>query len=274
MRSGPPGRMAVGSGHVTGPPSALVRTLVEGPSLVSGVEWHEQAVSTQQLAVAAARAGAPEIHVVLADVQSAGRGRHGREWHAPAGTSLLASVVLRPGLDARSVPLLSLLAGLAVAEVAERYCPRVSLKWPNDLLLDGRKAAGILAESAPDAAVALGMGINVDWRGVPRPPGVPEATSLAEAGGADVDRWRVLAALLGVFSRRYQEWQEQPTGFLDAYRRRCATIGRPVRVDQQAGAPIEGVAEAVAEDGALQVRDAAGGLRRLSAGDVEHVRSP
>lgn len=250
-----------------------MRTLVEGPSLVTGVEWHESVGSTQRRAAAAAAEGAPEIHVVLADVQTAGRGRHGRTWQAPPGTSLLASFVLRPAVPATgALPLLPLLAGLALAEVAERYCPRVALKWPNDLLLHDRKGAGLLAETAPDGAVILGLGVNVDWRGVSRPADLEDVASLAEAGGSGVDRWRVLAAFAGLFGRRYLDWQDRPSGFLADYRRRCATIGRRVRVSWPTGEPTEGVAEAVADDGLLEVRDAAGTLHRLSAGEVEHVR--
>lgn len=253
-----------------GPPDALVRTLVEGPSLVSGVEWHAQASSTQALAAQAAARGVPEMHVVLADTQSAGRGRLGRTWHAPPASSLLASLVLRPAVDARVLPLLPLLAGLALAEVAERYCPAVALKWPNDLLLGGRKAAGILAER-DGGTVLLGAGVNVDWRGLARPDGLPDVTSLAEEAGSDVDRWRVLAALLGVFGRRYLDWQSEPAGFLDAYRARCDTLGRPVRVTRAGGPVLEGLAVCVGDEGTLQIR-ADGGTLSVSAGDVEHVR--
>lgn len=257
---------------MTGPPPALVATLVEGPSPVAGVEWHDEVPSTQQVASEAAVAGVPEIHVVLADTQTAGRGRQGREWHAPPGTSLLVSCVLRPTTDFPALSLLPLLAGLALAEVAERYCPRVTLKWPNDLLLDGSKAAGIITEHAAGGAVILGVGINVDWRGEPRPPGAPEATSLAEAGAADVDRWRVLAAFLGLFGRRYLDWSEAPGAFLDEYRRRCATIGLRVRLTRSAGPPLEGLALKISDDGTLVVLDDASTAHRVVAGDVEHVR--
>lgn len=258
---------------VSGPPPALVATLVQGPSLVAGVEWHAEVASTQERALAAARDGAPEMHLVLADTQTAGRGRHGRTWQAPPGTSLLASCVLRPAAPSGVHALLPLLAGVALAEVAERYCPQVALKWPNDLLLGGCKGAGILAETAPGGVVVLGVGVNVDWRGQPRPADAPDATSLAEAGGGAVDRWRVLAAFVGLFGRRYLDWQEQPTGFLDAYRRRCATIGLQVRLSR-GDQMLRGTAEAVGEDGLLELRDGHGTLHRLWAGDVEHVRAP
>lgn len=258
---------------MSGPPPALVATLVDGPSLVTGVEWHAELASTQEQARAAARAGTPEMHLVIADAQTAGRGRRGRSWQAPAGTSLLVSCVLRPAAPSGVLALLPLLAGVALAEVVERYCPQVALKWPNDLLLGGRKGAGIMAETAPDGAVVLGVGVNVDWRGQPRPMDAPDATSLAEAGGAPVDRWRVLAAFAGLFGRRYLDWQEQPTGFLDAYRHRCATIGQPVRLTR-GDQVLLGVAEGVGEDGLLELRDRLGTLHRLWAGDVEHVRAP
>lgn len=257
---------------VSGPPEALVRSLVEGPSLVSGVQWHEEVTSTQAVAAEAAAAGAPEVLVVLADVQTAGRGRRGRSWEAPPGTSLLASLVLRPRVRGQARPLLPLLAGLALAEVADAYCPGAALKWPNDLLVDSRKAAGILAEARADGTVVLGVGLNVDWRGVQRPAELDGSTSMAEAAGRTVDRWRVLAAFAGVFGNRYTQWQEDPSAFLDEYRARCVTLGRTVRVTHAGGGALVGRALAVGDDGSLRVHDRAGAEHRLSAGDVEHVR--
>lgn len=258
---------------MTGPPNALVRSLVDGPSLVSALEWHDELASTQLQARRAVAEGVPEIHVVLADTQRAGRGRFGRSWYAPAGTSLIGSYVLRPAVETGTLHLLPLLAGLALAEVVERYCPEVALKWPNDLLLGGRKAAGVLLEGPLEGrGIVLGMGVNVDWRGVRRPAEVADATSLAEASGADVDRWRLLAAFLGLFGRRYLDWQEHPRAFLDGYRSRCATIGRRVRGTRPAGGQVEGMAEAVGDDGALILRDDAGTAHRITAGEVAHVR--
>jgi len=263
---------------VTRPPDALVRSLIDGPSPVVAVTWHESCTSTNLLAAAAADAGAPEITVVGADHQTAGRGRRGRAWAAPPGTSLLVSLVLRPPDAAGATGLLPLLAGLALAETVGRHLPgsAVAVKWPNDLLVDGAKAAGTLAELRPGGAVVLGSGVDVDWRGVDRrglegAAGLAGTTSLAEAAGADVDRWRVLAGYLGVLGRRYAEWRESPTAFLGAYRARCATLGRRVRVELAAGA-LEGSAEAVGDDGLLEVRDDAGVLHRIGAGDVVHLR--
>ena len=253
-------------------PQALVATLVDGPSVVTSVQWLDRCESTNALALAQAAEGAAEGLLVLADEQTAGRGRHGRAWSAPAGSSLLLSLVVRPAVPAASRSLLPLLTGLVLAETVARHLPdaEVALKWPNDLLVGGRKAAGILVEGAASAAV-VGVGVNVDWRGIERPAELAQAVSLAEAAGHDVDRWRLLAGFLGVFSRRYEQWQELPAAFLDGYRQRCATLGQVVRVTAMDGAVIEGEAVEVDHTGALVLRTAAGTVA-VSAGDVEHVR--
>ena len=266
--------MTTPSAPADGPPAGLVAGLVDGPSGIVALEWHDEVGSTNALAVEAARAGAPELTVVGADVQTAGRGRRGRAWHAPAGTSLQVSVVLRPDVDEDALPLVVLLAGVVVAEVASAHVPHVpvSLKWPNDVLVGGRKAAGILSERVP-GAVILGIGLNTDWRGVKRPAELGDATSLAEAAGGPVDRWRVLAGLLGVLDRRYAQWREAPLEVLRPYRERSATIGRDVRAIAGDGSVIEGRATDVGPDGALEV--VAGGVsHRLHAGDVTHIRAP
>jgi BirA family biotin operon repressor/biotin-[acetyl-CoA-carboxylase] ligase len=259
---------------VPGPPTALTRSLVDGPSVLSGLEWHESVSSTNALAAAAADRGVPEVHAVLADVQTAGRGRRGRRWEAPAGTSLLLSLVLRPRAAPDRRGLLPLVAGLATAEAVAPFCPgaTTTVKWPNDVLVAGCKVAGVLGQAAGAAGV-LGIGHNLDWRAVARPDALAGATSLAEEAGRPVDRWRVLAALVGVFGNRYSGWAEEPGAVLDAYRARCATIGAPVRVGRTGRAPLEGTATGVSADGTLTVRTAAGAAITVSAGDVEHVRS-
>lgn len=210
---------------------------------------------------------------MLADEQTAGRGRHGRGWHAPPGTSLMCSLLLRPEVDATALPLLGLLAGLTLAEVCETIVSGVqfSLKWPNDLLADGRKCAGVLAEAVGDGAVVLGAGLNVDWRGVARPDALAGATSLSEVGRRPVDRWRVLTALIDRLDSRYAVWREAPRAFLPAYRERSATLGQRVRVTQLSGRVLQGVATGIGDDGALGI-DVDGRVETVHAGDVEHLR--
>jgi len=254
------------------PPARLAEVVADlaGLGVVAGAQWHEVAGSTNAIGVEAAARGVPEVHLVVADEQTAGRGRRGRRWLAPPGGSLLASFVTRPDVPPPDLPLLPLVAGLALAEAVERVVPaaRARLKWPNDLLLAGCKAAGVLVEVVPGAAV-VGIGVNVDW-GADGPG--PPATSLALTAGSPVDRAAVLTALAERFAARYREWCAAPRAFLPAYRDRSATVGRTVRVNLDRGALV-GTATGVGSDGALALRTGDGRLHAIVAGDVEHVRA-
>jgi BirA family transcriptional regulator, biotin operon repressor / biotin---[acetyl-CoA-carboxylase] ligase len=228
------------------------------------VTWLPEVTSTNDEVAARARAGegagsgAPEGVVVVADAQTAGRGRRGRRWDAPAGSSLLVSVLLRP-----PAPHLGLMAaGLAAVDACRSVADvDASLKWPNDLLVDGHgKLAGMLAE-AVDGGVLVGLGLNVDWAGAPLPAG---GTSLAEVTGMVVDRARLLVAYLVALEGRCRQ---SPPALLAAYRAVCATIGRHVRVELPGGTSIEGPATGVDDDGRLLVDG-----RPVAAGDVVHVR--
>lgn len=263
----------MGSG---GPPEQLVGALVAGPSLVSSVEWHERIDSTSRRAREAAEAGAAPGLLVLADEQTAGRGRRGRSWAAPPGTGLLLSLMLRepagpnPGV-------LPLAVGVALAEAAAAHVgdAQVALKWPNDLLAarpgaTWAKAAGVLVEAVGDAVV-VGAGVNVDWRATERPPEAEQAVSLAEVAGRDVDRWRLLAAFCGVLTNRLADRRERPEKLLAAYCDRCATLGQAVAAELPGDRRLTGRAVSVADDGALVVDD--GHARHLvHAADVVHVR--
>lgn len=268
-------------------PPLAVRSL-QRALLVPGGLWRRLDVqaetgSTNADVAAAARAGEPEGLVVVAEQQTAGRGRRERGWVSPPRAGLTLSVLLRPGDGAHPVPQrqwgwLPLLAGVAVQEAVHRIAEVDSaLKWPNDLLVDGAKCAGVLAEVAGDAVV-LGIGLNVTTRADELPPatGLP-ATSLQLAGAAGTDRDPLLRALLRGLAGWYAGWREaggdaELCGLLAAYRRHCATIGRDVRVELPDGASVTGVVTAVDSDGRLVIRSADGGENRLSAGDVVHVR--
>lgn len=229
--------------------------------------------STQPIAFAIAADGAPDSSVVVADSQAAGRGRRGRTWHDEPGASLLVSIVLRPRLDPARLPTLSLTAGIAVAEALEcatGLTPR--LKWPNDVLVDGRKIAGILLESrvgpTPPAVVALGIGVNLRQRAFPLEL-AERAISVRLANGRDVDRDTLLSELLA----RLDLWRDrlETGGFAPVRERWCAladTLGRAVSVDG-----IDGVAADLDDDGALLVEDAHGFRRRVVAGDVVEQRA-
>jgi BirA family transcriptional regulator, biotin operon repressor / biotin---[acetyl-CoA-carboxylase] ligase len=159
----------------------------------------EQCASTQRLFDLAA----PEGAVAVTEEQAAGRGRLGREWHAPPRSSILASIVLRPRVPLQRLPELSLVAGRAVAAaLKEEAAVAPTVKLPNDVLIDGKKVAGILAE-ATDGRVVLGIGVNVNQRDDELPPA---ATSLRSATGHELERAPLLAAVLVELERRYDDW--------------------------------------------------------------------
>ena len=152
-------------------------------------------------------ADAPEGAVAVAEEQTAGRGRLGRPWHAPRGTSVLVSINLRPEVPVQRLPELSLVAGLAAADaIAAETELQPEVRFPNDLLIGGRKVAGILAE-ARDERVVLGIGINANLTEEELPPDVDTpATSLLVEGGTTIDRARLLATLLEQLEKRYDAW--------------------------------------------------------------------
>ncbi len=231
-----------------------------------------QTGSTNADLAALARPGAPSGAVLVADHQTAGRGRFTRVWTAPPGASLAVSLMLRPPADRPARWLwLPLLAGLAVVDgVRAAAGVAARLKWPNDVLVSGRKLCGILAErveSPAGPAVVIGMGINTTLATADLP--VPTATSLA-IEGADADPGAVVAAVLLAFEGRYTRWLAG-ADLRDDYAAACDSIGRPVRVDLGDGDAVEGTGVGVDADGRLLVRTPSG-VREFAAGDVWHLR--
>ena len=236
-----------------------------------------ETASTNTEVAAAAAGGEPEGLVVAADHQTAGRGRMGRTWTAPAGSALLTSFLLRPPADRVH------LAVTAVACAAAEACGRVvgsepQLKWPNDLVVDSadgtRKMAGVLAEAVTDGdrvtAVVVGLGLNV----VRAPDFPPEldaiATSLDRMGNVPVDRRKLLEVICEELESRCETMLARPGELISEYRRRCVTIGQAVRIEQP-GHTWEGRATDIGDDGTLEVRTSSG-MKRVEAGDVIHLR--
>ncbi len=227
--------------------------------------------STQDIARDWALSADPAPHgaAVIADYQHAGRGRQGRTWVAPPGSSLMVSVVLRPTLEPRKVPRLSLVGGLAAAEaLSDWQVPGLALKWPNDVLIAGRKVGGVLAEATWDedrlAAVILGIGLNIraDFSGTELES---TAISLEPVIGRSVDRRVILARLLD----RVDHWAAASGPALsEAWQNWLVTLGRRVTVSALDGTTFGGVAESVDDDGALVVRLDSGEARRVVAADV------
>jgi BirA family biotin operon repressor/biotin-[acetyl-CoA-carboxylase] ligase len=266
------------------------------PGPTFDVRWVAETGSTNTDAMALARDGAPEGVVVVADHQTAGRGRLGRAWEAPPGASLLVSVLLRP--PASVLDAVTPAAGVAMAEaVAEVAGVDARLKWPNDLVVDvgggvERKLSGMLSEAdwpagssasaghaAPGpntrVAVVVGIGVNVDW-----PADVPAEladvmTACNHVTGRAPDRRALLDRFLeglGSSYRRLVAHPEDRGWLLDAYRSRSATLGRRVRIDTGAD-ELEGIAVDLDGSGRLVVEPDGGGPRRtIAVGDVVHLR--
>jgi BirA family biotin operon repressor/biotin-[acetyl-CoA-carboxylase] ligase len=214
--------------------------------------------------------------VVVAERQTAGRGRRGRAWVSPAGRNLYLSVLLRPQLPPQRAPELTLVAAVAVCEACRQAGVEATIKWPNDVLVGDRKVAGILTElsAEPDQVhwVVLGLGVNLNAGEEDFPDDLRDgATSLALERAQPVPRALFAAALLSLL----EQWLERHAseGFAPvraAWRERCSTLGQAVRVEVEGG-EITGVAEDVDETGALLVRHA-GGLARVFSGDVRKAR--
>ena len=281
-------------------------TAVEGPDAIAGpetgttrrrfrdVRWMAETGSTNADVMQLARQGEAEGVVLVADHQTAGRGRAGRTWTAPPGASLLCTVLLRP--PAPVAPLVTFALAVAAAEAVESlagFSP--GLKWPNDLVVedaDGstRKLAGILAEAewppsshhsggyrAPAsherATVALGIGLNIDW-----PDALPDdlagiAVAMNHVSGESIDRRVVLDAVLDRLDVRYGALAAgDVAGVLDEWRRRSSTLGRRVRVDLGPD-DVVGTAVDLTDEGHLLVEADDGRRRTLAVGDVVHLRA-
>lgn len=220
----------------------------------------DEAGSTNDEARSLARDGAPHLSVVVADHQTAGRGRLDRRWESAPGAGLAASWVARPQLPVERWTLIPLLAGVAACKaIRDRAKVDATLKWPNDLITARGKLGGILVEAELPAFVVAGLGVNVSQTEFP-----PElnATSLALEGAQRLDR----ADLLQHTLQNFEDALRDPDAALARYREWCATIGRRVRV-QRIGGEVEGIAHDVDASGALVVDGAP-----IQSGDVVHLR--
>lgn len=269
--------------------AALRGALVGGPDApYTGLDVLEETGSTNLELRRLAEAGAADRTVLLAEHQTAGRGRLGRAWTAPPRSQLALSVLLRPGaVEPALLGWLPLVTGLAVRDALVAEGVDAALKWPNDVLVGGRKIAGILVEMATVPAggdfalrlpaLVVGLGLNVSLTAGELP--VPHATSLALLGGP-TDRDALARSVLGALARRHAAWRSCDRGSGSTvsdelradYLAACATVGAPVRVELPGGEPLTGTAVSVDRDGRLVVRDAGGTEHAVAAGDVTHVR--
>ncbi len=262
--------------RLTGTPGAptaeAVRRHLQTQQLGRSFIYRQEIDSTNREARRQAEAGAPHGLVVLAERQTAGRGRLTRHWESPAGTGIWMSLLLRPPFSPQRAPRLTLLAALAVCQALQESGVRdVGIKWPNDIMIRGKKVCGILTEMRADMDrmewAVVGIGLNVGQRQFPAEL-AETASSLYLSCGRDFDRAALTAGILLAYERNYEILLAE--GFAPiraAWKENCVTLGRPVtaRIFEQCW---EGVAEDIDSEGSLLVRQADGELVTVLAGDV------
>jgi BirA family biotin operon repressor/biotin-[acetyl-CoA-carboxylase] ligase len=251
------------------------------------IELYERLESTNREAVTLGHAGVEHGTLVLADAQTAGRGRLARTWFSPPGVNLYASVVIRLPIDAQRqaawLSWLPLMAALAAAEAIEIVsAARIAVKWPNDLLITERKAGGILCESGTSAGLGsfqvIGLGINVNGTQGEFPEELRDiATTVRHETGNFIDRNRLVAQLLNETERCLDEFLSRGSEPIAlAYKQRCATIGKTVKAVLADGNEYIGVAEDIEQDGSLTLVERSSGraatVRQLRAADIVHLR--
>lgn len=218
-----------------------------------------------------AKEGAPEGTLALAEFQSAGRGRLGRSWEVPEGTSVMMSILLRPKFEPQYAPTLTLVMGMAVAKAVKNLGFDVSIKWPNDVVVSHKKICGILTEMGVrdgkiDYAV-IGVGINVNIREFPEEM-ADKATSLYLESGKEFDRSQIPGLVMEAFEKYYEKFAAtcDLSGLKEEYESILANYNQPVRV--LAKEPYEGVARGITDGGELLVEKTDGTIVAVSAGEV------
>ncbi|HWR24373.1 MAG TPA: biotin--[acetyl-CoA-carboxylase] ligase [Feifaniaceae bacterium] len=264
------GYRIIGAANVLHP--AFVTPMLKTKWLGRGMTHLNSVPSTNQLARQMAAEGCAHGTAVLAEEQTAGRGRLGRGWTNLKGKDICMSMVLRPRLEAQHAPRYTLASALGVYRLAEELGTSPVIKWPNDVLINGKKICGILLEMTGDMdalqSVIVGVGLNVNTDAFPAEI-EKTATSLSLSTGKTLDRNRVLSMLLNLLEPLYDacESEEAYAGLLREYTRCCGTIGQAVSVTG-IRETLSGVAEGIDGVGRLLLRSADGTLRALSAGDV------
>ncbi|MFL1672354.1 biotin--[acetyl-CoA-carboxylase] ligase [Paenibacillus dendritiformis] len=234
----------------------------------------EKTESTQNEAAAWAKEGVPEGAVVLAEEQTGGRGRQGHVWHSPAGKGVWMSIILRPRIPLPYTPHLTLLGAVAMFRAMKKLTSApLGIKWPNDILADGKKVAGILLESAAEDErllyVIAGIGISVNLDSADFPEELQErATSLKIVTGQEVDRASLVAACLQELEQLYRLYEEEGFGPIRTlWEAQSITLGRQMTIDTPQGS-LQGVAVGLDQSGALLLKDKTGTVQKVFSGDV------
>lgn len=257
--------------------AVAISSLLTTDTIGRNLHFHDTLDSTNTRARELAADGAIEGTVVVADTQSNGRGRRGRQWHSPANVNLYTSIILRPDMPPERAPTITLLCAVALAEAMERFVTpkRPSVKWPNDILINGKKVAGILTEmnSEPDKIhhIIVGMGVNLNMEASALPTELSEiATSLREVSGKTIDMAKFTAELYSSLEKWYTLCLLK--GFkpvLDKWQSYFDRVGTEIKVSgQAAGSSQEGICMGIDDDGALLIKTGSGVVERVVSGDA------
>jgi BirA family biotin operon repressor/biotin-[acetyl-CoA-carboxylase] ligase len=256
----------------------FLKQRLDGQFIGHQLYYYEEIGSTNDEAFHLGLSGAPEGTALIAEKQNAGKGRMQRVWHSPAGSNIYTSIILRPKIESARAPQISILAGVAVADVLESYCPdRIKLKWPNDVLIDGKKVCGILSQMKTAASevdfIVLGIGINVNISYSQFPEEICKlATSLAIETGRKISRQELIISLYENLAKWYKQILKD--GFCrikEKWLSMSPMIGELVQVMFQKEA-VSGKAIGIDEDGSLLLLTAGNKELKVSAGDVTIVK--
>ncbi|MFC1658397.1 biotin--[acetyl-CoA-carboxylase] ligase [Candidatus Omnitrophota bacterium] len=253
-----------------------IRHVLKNRIIAKSIYYYESLPSTMDKAMEFALSGAPEGTLVLAESQTKGRGRMGRQWFSPKYKGIYFSLILRPDMLPQQAPVLTLIAAVAICEVLKQYLGiEAQIKWPNDIFSNNKKIAGILTELRAEMdkiyAIILGLGINVnnEKKSLPYP-----GSSLREITGRPISRLELLQGILSCFEQRYREFQKQGVGeILDKWRHLSTTLGKRVRLNTgRSRHQLVGEAVDIDQDGGLLIRQDSGLVERVMAGDIIHCK--
>lgn len=243
------------------------------------ITYKSSVKSTQEIAHSLARDGAAEGSIVLADEQTGGRGRLGRAWQSPAGTGVWMSLILKPNIPLQKAPQLTLLIAVAASKAIERVSGlEAAIKWPNDILINGKKTAGILTELQAEAdsihSVIVGIGMNVNQESEHFSDEIAQiATSLAIEGGQTYKRAEVIGVLLQEIETLYHQYLEQGFGVIKLlWEARAFSLGKRITARSVTGS-ITGYAKGITEEGVLLLEDDTGKVHSIYSADIE-IPSP
>jgi BirA family transcriptional regulator, biotin operon repressor / biotin---[acetyl-CoA-carboxylase] ligase len=253
-----------------------IKTALKTTVIGKKIQFLSEVASTNTLAMEMAADGTPEGTVVIADTQTSGKGRLGRKWISPKG-NLYLSVVLRPNIPIHKAPLITLTGAVAVASAIRTTCGlEAGIKWPNDILISGKKVSGLLTEMSAEQDrirhIVLGIGVDVNMEMGELPPEVRSiTTTLAVESGAKINRTELLQQVLRDLERWYQMFLSNHADVLEEWKKLNMTVGSRITVSG-AGEELDGLAQGVDSDGRLIVRLDDGAVRTVAAGDVTIVK--